>query len=113
MCLPGPPQVQELPEQVHVVLGEEFKITCTATNDQDAPENLMFSWRAPRRVAFNDTPTYEDDSRTASSTLHISSATSKDGGQYQCSVSNDGGGTATTSTLIVEGLWFTGVTLCC
>ena len=71
----GPPVVHELPQQVHVVLGEEFQITCTATNDQDAPRNLMFSWRVPRRVAFHETTTDEDDSRTASSTIHISNVT--------------------------------------
>jgi len=96
--------VEELPQQVHVVLGEEFQITCIATNNQDAPTNLMFSWRTPRRVKFNQTTTDEDNSRTASSTLHISSVTNNDGGRYMCSGSNDGGSEVTTSRLIVEGL---------
>ena len=99
--------VVELPQQVHVVLGEVFQITCTATNDQDAPKNVMFSWRTPRGVEFNETTTDEDDSHTASSTLHISSVTNNDGGRYRCSVSNDklkNGGSADTSLrLIVEG----------
>ena len=96
--------VQELPQQVHVVLGEEFQITCTATNDQDAPTNLMFSWRTPRGVEFNETTTDEDDSRTASTTLHISNVANSNRGQYRCSVRNDGGSDFTTSRLIVEGL---------
>ena len=100
----GPPIVQELPQQVHVVLGEEFQITCTATNDQDAPTNLMFSWRSPRIVEFNETTTDEDDSRTASSTLLISSVTNNDSGRYRCSVRNDGGSAVTSLRLIVEGL---------
>ena len=29
--------MQELPQKVHVVSGEEFQITCTATNHQDSP----------------------------------------------------------------------------
>ena len=103
----GPPIVQELPQQVHVVLGEEFQITCTATNDQDAPTILMFSWKRLReQVELNKTATDEDDSRTASSTLHISSVTENDDGRYKCSVSNDGGSAVTTFRLIVEGLYY-------
>ena len=96
--------VQELPQQVHVVLGEEFQITCTATNDQDAPTNLMFSWRTPRGVQINETATDEDDTRTASSTLHINSVTKRDSGVYECGVRNDGGEKYTELELIVEGL---------
>jgi len=96
--------VEELPQQVHVVLGEEFQITCTATNDQDAPTNLMFSWRTPKVTNFIKTTTDEDDSRTASSTLHISNVTNEDSGQYRCSVGNDSGNSVTTLILIVEGL---------
>ncbi|XP_065918194.1 contactin-3-like isoform X2 [Dysidea avara] len=100
----GPPLIQELPQQVHVVLGEEFQITCTATNDQDAPRNLMFSWRIPEEVEFNETTTDEDDSRTAYSTLHISSVTNNDNGSYTCNVRNikRGSGVGTSLTLIVE-----------
>ena len=99
--------VQELPQQVHVVLGEEFQITCTATNDQDAPTNLMFSWEAPRGAELNETTTDEDDSRTASSTLHISSVTNNNNGsKYTCNVRNiRGGGVGTSFTLIVEGIF--------
>jgi len=96
--------VEELPQQAHVVLGEEFQITCTATNDQDAPTNLMFFWRTPRGVEFIETTTDEDDSLTASSTIIISNVTNNDGGRYRCSVGNDGGSEITTSRLIVEGL---------
>ncbi|XP_065918202.1 receptor-type tyrosine-protein phosphatase S-like isoform X7 [Dysidea avara] len=99
----GPPIVQELPQQVHVVLDEEFKITCTASNDQDAPTNLMFSWRRLReQVEFNETTTDEDDSHTASSTLHISSVTYNDSGRYRCSVRNGDGSAVTTFNLTVE-----------
>ena len=99
--------IQELPQQVHVVLGEEFQITCTATNDQDAPRNLMFSWRIPEEVEFNETTTDEDDSRTAYSTLHISSVTNNDNGSYTCNVRNikRGSGVGTSLTLIVEGMF--------
>ena len=88
------------------MLGAEFQITCTATNDQDAPRNLMFSWRVPRKVTFNETTTDEDDSRTASSTLHISRVTNNDDGRYHCSVRNGARSIVMTSTLtlIVEGL---------
>ena len=96
--------VQELPQQVRVVLGEEFQMTCTATNDEDAPRNLMFSWRTPKGVEFNETTTDEDDSHTASSTIHISSVTNNDGGQYRCIVRNKDGSAITTLSLIVEGL---------
>jgi len=106
MCLSGPPQVEELPEQAHVVLGEEFQITCTATNDQDAPRNMMFSWEAPRGVELNYTTTDEDDSHTASSTLHISNITVDHNGNYTCIAKIGVGGRRrgkTTFTLIVEG----------
>ena len=102
----GPPIVQELPQQVHVVLGEEFQITCTATNDQDAPTNLMFFWRTPRRAEFNETTTDEDNSRIASSALHISRVTNNFGGQYTCNVRNNRRGNVNTSfALIVEGIY--------
>ena len=106
MCLPGPPQVEELPEQAHGVLNEEFQITCTATNDLDAPTNLMFSWEAPGGVEFNYTTTDEDDNRTASTTLRISSITVDHNGQYICVARNGVGEhwkVNTTFTLIVEG----------
>jgi len=90
------------------VLGEEFQITCTATNDQDAPTNLMFSWRTPRGVEFNETTTDEDNSRTASSTLHFSSVTNNDGGQYTCNIRNIKRGSVDKSfTLLVEGILIT------
>ena len=107
ICLLGPPQVEELPQQVHVVLGEKFQITCTATNDQDAPRNLMFFWEAPRGVEYNYTTTDEDDRHTASTTLHISNITVEHNGEeYTCIASNGVGGRQrvdTIFTLIVEG----------
>ena len=106
MCLPGPPQVEELPEQAHGVLNEEFQITCTATNDQDAPTNLMFSWEVPNSVVYNYTTTDEDDGRTASSTLCINNITVDHNGQYTCIARNGMGGRRkvdTTFTLIIEG----------
>ena len=84
----GQPKVEELPQQFHAVLGESFHITCTATNDQDAPVNLMFYWGGPNGVQFNVATTNEDDSLTAASTLHISNVTRNHGGVYQCTVSN-------------------------
>ena len=62
--------IEELPQKNHVALGEELQITCTATNDQDAPMKLMFSWRVPDGVMYNIT-TDEDDSHRASSILFI------------------------------------------
>ena len=88
------------------MLGEEFQITCTATNDQDAPTNLMFSWEAPRGAEFNETTTDEDDSLTASSTLHVISVTKSHGGKYACNVRNTRRANVDTSfTLIVEGIF--------
>ena len=95
--------MEELPQQAHVVLGEEFQIKCTATNDQDAPKNLIFSWEAPRGVELNYTTTDEDDSRTASSTLHISNITVDHNGEYTCIAKNVRRKVKTNFTLIVEG----------
>ena len=101
--------IEELPQQLHVVLGEEFKITCSATNDQDAPMKLTFSWRSPDGVDVNVT-THEGDSHTATSTLHVGRITRNHDGVYQCIVSNDGHqriNTSVISTVIVEGNYFT------
>ena len=86
------------------MLGEELQITCTATNDEDAPMNLMFSWRTPNNVQFNFTIT--NNSHTATSTLHISTVTYTHGGVYQCIVRNDehqANNISVNSTVIVEG----------
>ena len=85
----GPPIEQEVPQKNHIVLGEQLQITCTATNDQDAPMKLMFSWSVPDGVMFNNITTDEDDSQTASSTLLINSVTRNHSGEYQCIVWND------------------------
>ena len=101
----GPPVVKELPQQLHAVLGERFKITCTATNDQDAPMNLKFSWSGPKSVQYM-TDDIEDGSLAATSTLHISNVTHNHGGVYQCTVSNgkhQRNNISVASTLVIEG----------
>ena len=96
----------DLPQQLHPGLGEEFWITCTAINDQDAPMNLKFSWQTPNSVQFNVTTTDEDDGHRATSTLHIGRATHNHGGVYQCIVRNDGqqsNNNSVSLTVVVEG----------
>ena len=98
--------IEELPQQLHVVLGEKLQITCTATNDQDAPMKLMFSWSVPDGVIFNNKTTDEDDSQTASSTLIIDNVTRNHSGVYRCNVWNDEHRSVSSSkatTVIVEG----------
>ena len=98
--------IEKLPQQLHVVLGEELKITCSATNDRDALMKLTFSWRPPDGVDFNVTTTHKDGSHTATSTLHVSRVTRSHNGMYQCIVSNDGHqrvNNSVTSTIIIEG----------
>ena len=90
----------------HVVLGENVHINCTATNDQDAPMNLMFSWTTLNNLHFTIASTDEDNSHTATSTLHISNVTSNHSGVYMCTVSNGENrrnNVSVNSTLIVEG----------
>ena len=102
--------IEELLKELHVVLGEEFQITCTATNDQDAPMKLMFSWRVPDGVMFNNMTTDEDDNHRALSTLHIGKVTHNHSGVYQCFVRNDGHQrniSVTSTTVIVEGNYIT------
>ena len=108
----GLPVIAELPQQLHVVLSEEFQITCTATNDEDAPMKLTFSWRVPDGVMFTIATTDEDDNHTASSTLHISRVTHNHSGVFQCSVRNGGHqrnsrNFVTSTTVIVEGNYIT------
>ena len=86
------------------MLGEELQITCTATNDEDAPMKLKFSWSTPNDIQFNVTIT--NNSHTATSTLHISTVTHNHGGVYQCIVRNDehqANNVSVSSTVIVEG----------
>ena len=97
--------MDELPQQLHAVLGEKFEITCTATNDPDAPMSLKFSWSEPNNVHYM-TDDIEDDSLTATSTLHISNVTHNHGGVYQCTVSNgehQRNNISVSSSLVVEG----------
>ena len=105
----GPPVIKELPKQLHAVLGEQFQITCIATNDQDAPMNLMFSWHIPNRVQPNITTTDEDNSHMATSTHHISTVTRDHSGMYMCTVSNgndQGNANSVNWTVVVEGKYF-------
>ena len=98
--------VKALPQHLYAVLGEKFQIMCNATNDQDAPMNLTFSWKTPDGVRFNITTTTEDNNRKATSTLRISSVTNGHHGMYKCTVSNDkhqGNNVAISSLLVVEG----------
>ena len=88
------------------MLGEELRITCTATNDEDAPLKLMFSWRTPNNVTFTNETTNEDTSRTATSTLRIDTVTRNHNGMYQCIVRNGEHRFAASSNLtavIIEG----------
>ena len=94
-----------LPQQLHAVLGKEFQITCTATNDQDAPMNLTVSWKALNGVT-DITTTDEHNSNTITSTLHISNVTHAHGGMYRCTASNGErrrNNVSVSSTLVVEG----------
>ena len=96
--------VKGLPQQLHAVLGKEFQITCTATNDRDALMSLILSWITPTGVDITITDEY--DGLTATSTLHISNVTHNHGGVYQCTASNgehQGNNVSITSTLVVEG----------
>ena len=88
------------------MLGEELQITCTATNDEDAPLKLMFSWRTPNNVMFTNETTNEDTSHTATSTLRIDTVTRNHNGMYQCIVRNSEHISATSSNttiVIIEG----------
>ena len=96
--------VERLPQQLHAVLGKEFQITCTATNDQDAPMSLTLSWTSPNSVDVITTDKH--NGLTATSTLNINNVTHTHGGVYQCIVSNgehQGNNVSVTSTLVVEG----------
>ena len=96
--------IQELPLQLYALLGKRFNISCTATNDHDAPMNLTLSWTAPNGV--NITTTNKHDGLTATSTLHISNVTHDHGGVYQCTASNGRrrrNSISVTSTMVVEG----------
>ena len=91
------------------MLGEELQITCTATNDQDAPMKITFSWRSPNGVDFNVTTTHGDNGHTATSILHVGRVTHNHSGMYQCIASNDGHqriNNSVTSTIIIEGNYF-------
>ena len=90
------------------MLGEQFQITCNATNDKDAPHNMMFTWMTPDGVDHNVKITGEDDDHTASSSLYISRLARSDNGTYKCYVTNNNydssASVVISTTVIVEGL---------
>ena len=89
------------------MLDEQFQITCNATNDKDAPYNMMFTWMTPDGVDHNVNMTSEDDDHTASSTLYISRLARNDNGTYKCYVTNNNVSNAsvvTSTIVIVKGL---------
>ena len=105
------PKITSLPHKILGVLGEQFQITCNATNDKDAPHNMMFTWMTPDGVDPIVNITTEDDDHTASSTLYISRLAGSDNGTYKCYVTNNNVSSAsvvtTATTVIVEGLYYT------
>ena len=99
------PTVIPLPPQTLGVLDEQLQITCNAINDEDAPQNMMFTWTIPDGVDHNVNMTSEDDDHTASSTLYISRLIRSDNGTYKCNVTNNNiSSVVTSTTVIVEGL---------
>ena len=96
--------IKNIPVHLHAVLGEEFHISCTATNDHDAPMNLTLNWTAPSGVDI--ITTNKHDGLTTTSTLHISDVTHNHGGVYVCTASNGdypGNYISIASTMVVEG----------
>ena len=90
-------------------------ITCNATNDKDAPHNMMFTWMTPDGVAPIVNMTSDDD-HTASSTLYISRLARNDNGTYKCYVTNNNVSSAsvvTSTTVIVEGWCYTSIIIEC
>ena len=86
-------------------MGKEFQINCTATNVLGASGNLTFTWTGPNGVQLDFTKPNEDNSRTATSILHISMITHDHGGVYQCIVRNGGSANDTaTSEIVVQGM---------
>ena len=88
------------------MLGKELQITCTATNDEDAPLKLMFSWGTPNNVKFTNVTTNEDNNHKATSTLHIGTVTRNHNGEYRCIVRNGEHKFANSSNataVIIEG----------
>ena len=101
------PTINPLQHQTLGVLDEQFQITCNATNDKDAPHNMMFTWITPDGVDYNVNMTSEDDDHSVSSTLYISRLARSDNGTYKCYVTNNNVSNAsifTSTTVIVEGL---------
>ncbi|XP_065886416.1 uncharacterized protein [Dysidea avara] len=97
------PKVVQLAHQSHGVLGEEFKITCSATNDRDA-QDMTFAWIVPDGVDDFVIMTSKDDHYTASSTLYISKLARSDYGTYKCLVTNNGtknDESVVTSTVVI------------
>ena len=100
------PIVNALPHQTLGVLDEQFQITCNATNDKDAPHNVMFTWMTPDGVDHNVNMISENDDHTASSTLYINRLARSDNGTYKCYVTNNNVNNAsvvTSTTVIIEG----------
>jgi len=110
------PKVVPFPHEIHGVLGEQFKITCYATNDKDAPHNMTFTWMTPDGFVHNVNMTSEDDDHTTSSTLYISRLARSDNGTYKCIVTNNevsSTSVVTSTTVIVEGLCYTCIIMEC
>ena len=96
--------IKNIPVQLHAVFGEAFHITCTATNDQNAPMNLTLSWTAPSGVDI--ITTNKHGGLTTTSTLHVSDVTHNHSGVYVCTANNGehpGNYISITSTMLVEG----------
>ena len=112
---PGPPMVDTLPQHLYAVLGEKFQIMCNATNDQDAPVNLTFSWKTPDGIHFNITTSTKGKGHKVISTLCINSITKHHDGMYKCIVSNgkhQSNNVSISSMLVVEGNVVVCIDLC-
>ena len=98
----GPPVIEQLDSVYYAVAGQSFTLNCSATNDVDSPNNLIFFWLKDETLINENTIKV---SVTGSQLVIPQLDPDQHSGQYSCGVYNNEVSDAvnTSTNLTIEG----------
>ena len=104
MCI-GPPEVESFDSVYSAIPGQSFTLNCSAVNDIDSPNNLMFVWFKDNNLINENVVLLKVLDSTTSQLVIPQLDSDQHSGQYSCGVYNNEVSDAvnTSTSLIIEG----------